>query len=80
MADFHDLSSYERTYQHNDQSPLKMQPLMHFLIFDCMCIFHNTGEAGNILSQMLEECICSMQSGEKCELNIELQTLQDTSL
>ena len=45
-----------------------------------MCTFHHTGEAGNILSQILEDCICSMQSGEKCELNVELQTLQDTSL
>ena len=44
-----------------------------------MCIFHYTGEAGNILSQILEECICSMRSGEKCELNVQLQTLQDTS-
>ena len=41
-----------------------------------MRIFKHTGEAGNILSQMFEDCICSMQSGEKCEV----QTLQDTSL
>ena len=38
-----------------------------------MCISHPPGEAGNILSQVLEDCICSMRSEEKCELNIELQ-------
>ena len=37
-----------------------------------MCISHPPGEAGNILAQVLEDCICSM-SGEKCELNVELQ-------
>ena len=38
-----------------------------------MCISHPPGEAGNILAQVLEDCICSMRSGEKCELNVELQ-------
>ena len=38
------------------------------------------GQCGDVLSEALEECICSMRTGEQCEVVIEPQTALDECL
>ena len=38
------------------------------------------GEASDILSDILEECICTMRLGEKCELKLQPQILKEVDI
>ena len=58
---------------------LVLHPQPQFVLVTCLNILHHAGEASGMLSQILEDCICSMRTGEKCELQVDMQTLSDTS-
>ena len=44
----------------------------------CNKLFYCTGEPSGVVSDILEQCICSMKAGEKCELEIAPLTLRDS--